>query len=225
MKKDLIKLIVALVVTLIFIGLIVLVTLVDLDLALAKTYSVESLLKKHAEVTSAEDKLLNQEKTYKTSVASVETEEQNYKTEKMKYDAISQETIDIINEATLKENYNIEYMWIKLGNYAKRSNLAIVLTEPNGKAEKPITPNGTTENTTTNTTEETSTNATTPDSTVSSTLFKMQVTGSYINVSDFVFNVENDKELRFKLDNIVMEYVSGTTIRATFNVKNMVIQK
>lgn len=38
-------------------------------------------------------------------------------------------------------------------------------------------------------------------------------------MSDFVFEVENDKELRFKLDNMEVTYVSGTTIKAKFNVK------
>ena len=38
-------------------------------------------------------------------------------------------------------------------------------------------------------------------------------------------SIENDTELRFKLDNISMEYVSGTTIKTTFDVKNMIIKK
>ena len=46
-----------------------------------------------------------------------------------------------------------------------------------------------------------------------------------MNVSDFVFAVENDNELKFKLDNISMEYLSGTSIKATFDVKNMIIKK
>ena len=56
-------------------------------------------------------------------------------------------------------------------------------------------------------------------------VLKIQVTGSYINVSDFIFEVENDKDLKFKLDNISIEYVSGRTIKATFDVKNTIILK
>ena len=44
-------------------------------------------------------------------------------------------------------------------------------------------------------------------------------------MSDFVFEVENDKELRFKLDNMEVTYVSGTTIKAKFNVKNVIMIK
>ena len=54
---------------------------------------------------------------------------------------------------------------------------------------------------------------------------KIQVKGSYMDISDFIFEVENDKALRFKLDNISIEYVSGTTIKANFDVKNLIIKK
>ncbi|MEG0872568.1 MAG: hypothetical protein RSG48_01190, partial [Clostridia bacterium] len=57
------------------------------------------------------------------------------------------------------------------------------------------------------------------------TVFKIQVSGSYIDVSDFIFEVENDKDLRFKLDNISIEYVSGNKIKANFDVKNLSIKK
>ena len=36
-------------------------------------------------------------------------------------------------------------------------------------------------------------------------VLQIQVTGSYLDLSDFIFEVENDDELNFKLDNILME--------------------
>ena len=54
---------------------------------------------------------------------------------------------------------------------------------------------------------------------------KIQLQGSYIDISDFIFEVENDDELKFKLDNIRIEYVEGTTIKATIDVKNTIIVK
>ena len=46
-----------------------------------------------------------------------------------------------------------------------------------------------------------------------------------MNTSDFIFEVENDTSLRFKLDNISMDYVQGTTIKTTFDVKNITVNK
>ena len=138
-------------------------------------------------------------------------------------------------------------MWIKLGNYAKTNNLGIVLVEPGGTQGSTDTSTNTTTTPATKSTSETNTNTTTTTSDTTNTttdvpsanidgetsdetqdsenILKIQVTGSYINVSDFIFEVENDKDLKFKLDNISIEYVSGRTIKATFDVKNTIILK
>lgn len=53
----------------------------------------------------------------------------------------------------------------------------------------------------------------------------VQVKGSYIDVADFVFEVENDKSLRFKLDNIKMKSAGGTEVLTSFNVKDFTVLK
>lgn len=230
------------------------VMLFDLDLKIIKFTSIKSLVGKHREITEVEEKLSNQEAEYKNEINSGKLQQKEFHDENAKYNAISDDTINIIKEATTKENYNIEYMWIRLGNYAKSNNLKIVLAEP-GNTIKEVTDEknktnsktGTSETSqTTNDTQasSSSSNASTDQSAVENsssnlqkdsnnnlaannneTLFKIQVAGSYLDVSDFIFEVENDKELRFKLDNISMDYVSGTTIKASFNVKNLIINK
>ena len=40
-----------------------------------------------------------------------------------------------------------------------------------------------------------------------------------MNISDFIFEVENDTSLRFKLDNISMDYVEGTTVCKKYSYK------
>lgn len=47
---------------------------------------------------------------------------------------------------------------------------------------------------------------------------KITVEGRYANVADFVFDVENDTTLKFKLDNISMTYKGDNTISASFDV-------
>ena len=140
-------------------------------------------------------------------------------------------------------------MWIKLGNYAKKNKLEIVMVEPGGKqstntnnnnssSNSGSSTNNTNSNSTTTTTTTTSspttnnstnssanTSSDTSASTSSSSALKIEVKGSYMNISDFIFEVENDTSLRFKLDNISMDYVEGTTVKASFDVKNIVINK
>lgn len=53
----------------------------------------------------------------------------------------------------------------------------------------------------------------------------VQIKGSYIDVADFVFEVENDKSLRFRLDNIKMKSAGGTDVTTTFNVKDFTVLK
>ncbi len=238
--------------------------------------SVQNLIQKHGEAKKADTELSAAQDTYYSTIQKLEDAEKEYNEQKNKYNSISDETIDIIKEATTEESYNIEYMWITLGNYAKKNNLEIVLVEPGGTAttntssdEKnsngsnsnnaatttttttTTTANSTNNNTANNTTttnnattannnSSTNNNVTTNNNQASSngtdsagnnsmsssgSELKVQLKGSYMNVSDFIFEIENDTSLRFKLDNISMDYVEGTTIKTTFDVKNVVVNK
>ena len=231
-------------------ALLVLFVFVDISLGPIQICSISTILSQFNEVTTAEDDLLAKQNTYNTTLTSLERAKTSYQTEKDKYEAISDETIEVIKEATMQEEYSIEYMWVRLGNYAKVNNLEIVLVEPGGGqlTDTSQSTNNTTtntpvakSNTTTTTSSNTANNSTRATDNIATDvknadvslsdagnqggMFKIQVSGSYMNVSDFVFAVENDNELRFKLDNISMEYVAGTTIKATFDVKNMIILK
>ena len=270
MSDDIKKIIIVSSCLVVLIGLLVLVLFVDIDLKIIKFNSVKTLLGKHDEVNVAETQLKQKETEYNDAIKKVKDVQTTFDSEKTKYEAISDDTINIINEATTEENYNIEYMWIRLGNYAKSNNLTIIMAEPGGSFDTTTNQNASTSSTnsnsssssvttatTDNTGSSTSTGTTSANSTTSgtntttttngdasasttgastsgntatsttdsNTLFKIQVSGSYLDVSDFIFEVENDKALRFRLDNISMDYVSGTTIKASFNVKNLIINK
>lgn len=255
MSSELKKIIIISVCLVCLIALILIALFVDLDLKIVKFTSINSLLNKHSELSQYEAKLTKKQDEYNNTVKKMDDIKETFESEKTKYDSISDETVNIIKEATTEENYNIEYMWIRLGNYAKSNNLSIVMAEPGGSFDEAnenkngsssstsSTTSGSTSSTTTTTTTSTSNNAnsnntssntnnngTASDSSASqnsspNTIFKIQVSGSYLDVSDFIFEVENDKALRFKLDNISMDYVSGTTIKASFDVKNLIINK
>lgn len=230
--------------------LIVLLMLLGANLIIVKIPSISSLVGEYGLVKKSEKDLSTAQGTYYTTVSNLEKAESDYNKQKNKYNSISDETINVIKEATTEESYNLEYMWIKLGNYAKKNNLEIVMVEPGGKqitntnnnssnsgsstdntdntdSNSTTTTTTTTSSSTTNNSTNSSTNTSsdTSASTSSSSALKIEVKGSYMNISDFIFEVENDTSLRFKLDNISMDYVKGTTIKASFNVKNIVINK
>lgn len=228
--------------------LIVLLMLLGANLIIVKIPSISSLVGEYGLVKKSEKDLSNAQGTYYTTVSNLEKAENDYNKQKNKYNSISDETINVIKEATTEESYNLEYMWIKLGNYAKKNNLEIVMVEPGGKQStntnnnssnsgssiNNTNSNSTTTTTTTTTSSSTTNNSTNPStntssdtsaSTSSSSALKIEVKGSYMNISDFIFEVENDTSLRFKLDNISMDYVEGTTVKASFDVKNIVINK
>lgn len=292
MSKNLIKLIVSSVLLIFFIGMCVLFSLKNVNIAGSLEFlSIQGLIARKDDVLKKEQELTAQQKEYTQTLGKLTEAQNTFDKEKNKYEAISDETIEIIKEATTQDNYNMEYMWIKLGNYAKKNNLSLIVIEPgadDSAISKDATTNNskstTTTNTTTNSTDankvtsnssstnntsnsnnsnnsstqstsgtkttssSTSNQATTnsnqttsngstdltngtdsslqvEDSTKDDTTMKIQLQGSYIDISDFIFEVENDDELKFKLDNIRIEYVEGTTIKATFDVKNTIIVK
>ncbi len=165
-----------------------------------RVLSLKDITSKKQEVKLAKTNLDLEKTKYDVLEGKLNTEKQEFNTEKNKYEAISDETVNIINNLNTKEKYSIEYIWIKLGNYAKLNNLSIVVAEPGN---------------TLNSEEKAQDNS----------IFKIQVSGSYTSVASFIYNIENDDELKFRLDNIKMEYVSGVNIRATFDVKDIVIVK
>lgn len=231
------NLIISISIIVVSLGLLALFALVDINIGPIKISSISTIMSEHDNVIKAQNSLITEQNNYKNTLLNLETEKSTYNTEKQKYEAISDETVSVIKEATKQQNYSIEYMWIKLGNYAKTNNLGIVLVEPGGTQSSDTTGANTSTSTTTTPAATTTTSsenkvpsANTDDDSDDETqdtdnILKIQVTGSYINVSDFIFEVENDKDLKFKLDNISIEYVSGRTIKATFDVKNTIILK
>ena len=263
------------VIDVIIILLIALLALADINIGPIHLSSIKSIMAQDKKVKAAEAELDTAKTLYEAAVTGLESQKAKFEKEKGQYDAISDDTVNIIKEATAKENYSIEYMWIKLGNYAIKNNLSIVLVEPGGASDtssatttdvaesgettstpvssssQATTNQATTNQTTTNqtTTNQTTTNQTTDSTSQSSAsdtvqsanksddatdtdtsdangdkTLKINISGTYMNVSDFIFEVENDSELKFKLDNISMQ-PTGDGVSATFDVKNMIIVK
>lgn len=214
MMKDKKFLIIEAVALLILVVLIIFVFNVDLNLGVVKLTSQKTLMSEYKSMQGLDSRLMNAKNNYESSISAVESAKAEYKKEKEKYEAISDETIRIIKEANTEEKYNIEFMWVKLGSYAKSNNLTLSLIEPGSEVK--------TETTTTQPTQQTTTEANKNVPEVSSSNeFRISVKGDYIDVSSFIFDIENDAELRFKLDKIKMEYAGSNQINASFVVKNL----
>jgi septal ring-binding cell division protein DamX len=235
MSKSKKYLIAEVIVVLAIIGLVVSIFFIDLDLGIFKVVSKDTLLSQYKSIKDLDTNLLNAKTNYDNSIKSVENSKTDFTKQKEQYEAITDDTISIINEATTDEKYNIEYMWIKLGNYAKSNNLSLALVEPGGSTQTATPASTDTATPTVPTTDKTTTSggiATTPGGTTTaptgttdtssgaaSDELTISVVGNYTDVSSFIFELENDQELRFKLDKIKMEYAGSNEITASFAVK------
>ena len=88
--------------------------------------------------------------------------------------------------ASKLETYDIDYLWTKLGNYAKDENVVIKIEVTSGSA--------------------------------SSNLYNLNftVTGTYVGTTDFIYDIENDSKLGFKIDSFKMIAGSGTEVVGSF---------
>lgn len=92
--------------------------------------------------------------------------------------------------ASQLEKYEIDFLWTKLGNYAKEENVVIKID---------VTSNQT-----------------------SASLYDLNfsVTGGYVNITDFIYDIENDSRLGFKIDDFKMQ-MSEDKLLATFSCKEI----
>lgn len=231
------KVIIVISIALVIIAAIVFVTVKDISFMGAKALSIKGIENKVAEAGNINVSFEQKQLQYLNKVAEKTTAEEEYKSQKSKYDAISEDTISLIKDVTKDQKYNIEYLWVALGDYADDNNLRLIMLEPNQSATFNIAsgdisiqksgaansttekaPAATTDNKGTSTTESSNIiiNPTTDGSTI-----KILLIGSYQDIADFVFEVENDKSLKFKLDNISMQYAGKNYVLAQFDVLDM----
>lgn len=123
----------------------------------------------------------------------------DYNTKKAEYDRLVQEgKIDNNSIHNTLDLYEIDYLWTKIGNYATKEDVELQID---------LTKSAT--------------------STSISTEYIMcdltfNVTGEYIAITDFLFDLEGDDSLRFEINDFVMQK-GGQNLQATFIVKDVPI--
>ncbi len=137
------------------------------------------------------------EKDYKQAVATVESDTKKLKQQKQEYDdlAVSQDGEE--GTSGQLERYEIETLWVKLGNYATSEGavMRMDVTKGNNLAQNFYD-------------------------------LKFTVTGSYISITDFISDIENDSTLGFKIEEFSMTPNSENTneLQAKFTCKDIEIK-
>lgn len=95
--------------------------------------------------------------------------------------------------ASKLETYDIDYLWTRLGNYAKEEGVVIKIE---------LVASG-----------------------ASTNLYNLNfaVTGGYVNITDFIYDIENDSNLGFKIDEFKMSAGGDSNVNATFSCKEIPI--
>lgn len=168
------------------------VTLQTVSLGSIKALSIEDMKAKDTELKVAMAELEVAKVQYNAANTSLDVAKQAYETAKQAYNNVSEEKINTIKEATKEEHYYIDWLWIVLGGYADNNGLVLTVIDPRNGSE--ASAKGT---------------------------IKIKLVGRYSDITDFVFEVENDNDLKFKLDNMVMEYSGDNKVSATFDVLSM----
>ena len=186
--KNILRVILTVLVTILVIVLMV----KGLSIGSLKIYSISGIIeenKKLDEEIDALNKLKNED--YKKAMDNLNDSAKKLTTAKQSYlDEASISTDSEIKEATISQNYSMEYLWNKVGTYATEEGLKLkwdVQSAESGKYTLSFT-----------------------------------ITGTYISIINYVYDIENDSDLGFTILNFK---ISGSDeLTATFSVNDVAIK-
>lgn len=134
------------------------------------------------------------EKTYAEAVKNVDTNAKKLEQEKKNYEDMTTISSDSDVEAAAQlERYEIETLWVRLGNHATSQGVVMQMDVLPSSSEAKDTYN-----------------------------LRFTATGSYISITDFISAIENDSTLGFKIEEFKM-IPSGSNLQATFVCKDIAI--
>lgn len=135
------------------------------------------------------------EKDYKQAVSDVESNAKKLSTEKEKYDEMTTTVDGETVSAGQIQKYEIETLWVKLGNHATSEGAVMKMDVVTSGSAQDVYN------------------------------LKFTVTGSYIAITDFISDIENDSTLGFKIEEFKM-LPSGSEgdLQATFTCKEITIK-
>ncbi|MCI9063587.1 MAG: hypothetical protein HFJ17_03165 [Clostridia bacterium] len=134
------------------------------------------------------------EKDFKQAINTVQESSKNLEKTKKEYEemtAVSDQ--GDIQAATQIQRYEIETLWVKLGNYATSEGITVKLEIVQGN-------------------------------TSGSYNLKFTVSGSYVGITDYISDIENDSTLGFKIEEFKMT-PTGSGVQALFTCKEIAIKE
>ena len=133
---------------------------------------------------------------YPKKLSDLKTAGKNYDSAESEYLKLTNlSTDEQIIEARTEKSYTIEFLWTKLGVHARNEGVNITF--------EPVTSSLGANN---------------------SNDIKFTVNGSYIAVTNFVYAIENDSELDFRINNFKLLPYQNEILQATFTVPNVTIE-
>lgn len=182
-----------------FIVLLILMVLVfgftvvkGIDFANINVFGYPQIKDRNEDIKEKNTKLTNLvESEYPKAVAAVEESEKQLKATKEEYESQIALGSSDSGYTAAIEKYEIEYLWTRIGNHAKDNDVDM-------KIELTTSSMGT-------------------------GFYKLNftVSGTYVGITDFIYAIENDSKLGFKIDNFVMTTNSSGDgigeLKATFS--------
>lgn len=136
------------------------------------------------------------EKTYAQTISEVNSNAKKLKEEKQNYQDMTAISSDGETQAVNQiEKYEIETLWVKLGNHATSEGVVMKMDVTSGSSEAQGSYN-----------------------------LNFTVTGGYVQIEDFISSIENDSTLGFKIEEFKMA-PSGNDLQATFVCKDIPIKQ
>ena len=136
------------------------------------------------------------EKTYAQTISEVNSDAKKLKEEKQNYQDMTAISSDGETQAVNQiEKYEIETLWVKLGNHATSEGVVMKMDVTSGSSGAQGSYN-----------------------------LNFTVTGGYVQIEDFISSIENDSTLGFKIEEFKMA-PSGNDLQATFVCKDIPIKQ
>ena len=127
---------------------------------------------------------------YSDNIQTLEETFEQYKIQKEKYEQLVGVTEGITDEIYETKQYDIGYLWRVLGKYAEKRSVSLGIDVQKNNTAK------------------------------SSYNINFALSGKYVNISQFITDIENDSDLYFRIYNFNMTGNSDM-VSATFTVRNV----
>lgn len=152
-------------------------------------FGYNAIKQRNEDVKKQNDELTEMvEVKYPNTLKTVDDAEKALKSKKEEYESlIALGSEEGSGYTAAIEKYEIEYLWTRIGNHAKDNDVDMKIDLTN--------------------------------SSMGSGFYKLNftITGSYVGITDFIYSIENDSRLGFKIDNFVMTPDGGSQVKATFS--------